>query len=31
MNVILSMHKHVKSKVKANNDIGTGFKCNLGK
>ena len=30
LNVIRSMYSHVKSKVKVNNDISTGFECQLG-
>ena len=30
LNVIMSMYKRVKSKVKVNNDISIGFECNLG-
>ena len=30
LNVIMSMNKRVKSKVKVNNDISIGFECNLG-
>ena len=30
LNVIMSMYKCVKSKVKVNNDISIGFECNLG-
>ena len=30
LNIIMSMYKHVKSKVKINNSISIGFECNLG-
>ena len=30
LNVIMSMYKRVKSKVKVNNDISFDFECNLG-
>ena len=30
LNVIMSLYKRVKSKVKVNNDISIGFECNLG-
>ena len=30
LNIIMSMYKHVKSKVKINNSISIGFDCNLG-
>ena len=30
LNIIMSMYKHVKSKVKINNSIIIGFECNLG-
>ena len=30
LNIIMSMYKHVESKVKINNSISIGFECNLG-